>query len=396
MTSSGEMTFEVRCEWKHLQYEETSQFTDVYGFAGSQGKVNLHGVLMIPAQRESKTLMVLTHPTTSVEFLPVPQALARSGVHVLCAGNRYFRNDTPLIMEKAVADLGAWIRHARDAWGYRRIVLLGWSGGGPLSLFYQSQATRPTVVQTPAGDPYDLTRLNLQPADAIIFQAANVSRAALLSQWLDPSVMDEENPDVRNQELDIYNDANSNQPPYSQDFIAYYRARQLERMRRRTDWVKDNLERLRRVGGKELERGFVTHRTMADLRFMDPAVDPNDRRPRWSHLGDPQSSNVGPAGLARFSTLRSWLSQWSVDDSNVNGSAAVASISSPLLVIENSADDAAPASDPRSVFEAATMADKTFQVIKGATHYYQGQPELMSLANRLTLEWLAKRDLIES
>lgn len=396
MNASSEGPFEVHCQWKHLQYAETSHFTEVYGFAGSQGKVNLHGVLMIPIHRPSRTLVVLSHPTTSVEFLPVPQELSRCGAHVLCAGNRYFRNDTPLIMEKAVADLGAWIRHARDEWGYRKIVLLGWSGGGPLSLFYQAQATCPTVVQTPAGDPYDLTRLNLQPADAIIFQAANVSRAALLSQWLDPSVIDEDNPDLRLRELDIYDEENPNQPPYSQDFIAHYRAEQLKRMRRRTEWVKASLDRLRRTGGKEQERGFVTHRTMADLRFMDPSVDPNGRRPRWSHLGDPQFSNVGPAGLGRFSTLRSWLSQWSVDDSNVNGPAAAKSITSPMLVIENSADDACPASDPRSVFDAATMADKTFEVIEGATHYYQGQPKLMTLANRLTLDWLARRDLIEA
>jgi hypothetical protein len=31
---------------------------------------------------------------------------------------------------------------------------------------------------------------------------------------------------------------------------------------------------------------------------------------------DPQVVNMGPFGLARFCTLRSWLSQWSYDDAN--------------------------------------------------------------------------------
>ena len=35
-------------EWVHLQHQETSQFKEVYGFAGSQGTVNLEGVRTMP------------------------------------------------------------------------------------------------------------------------------------------------------------------------------------------------------------------------------------------------------------------------------------------------------------------------------------------------------------
>jgi dienelactone hydrolase len=324
----------------------------------------------------------------------MPRALAQRGLHVLCAGNRYARNDTPLIMEKVAVDLGAYLRHAREVWGYEKIVLCGWSGGGPLALFYQSQAQHPTVTATPAGEPYDLTTAGLVPADAVIFQAANMSRASLLAEWLDPSVTDETDPERRIVELDIYDPRNPNQPPYSADYIVRYRAAQLARMRRRTTWVKETLARLKQAGGKELERGFVNHRTMADLRFMDVAVDPNDRKPRSCHLGDPETSNSGPAGLGRFSTLRSWLSQWSIDDSNVRGADAAARITVPLAVIVNSADDAAPAADSTRIFDAAASADKAMTVIKGATHYYQGQPQLLDQAIRFYQEWLGTRGLL--
>src|SRR5207249_5442274 len=127
--------------------------------------------------------------------------------------------------------------------------------------------------------------------------------------------------------------------PYSREFIVRFRAAQLARMRRRTAWVKETLKKLK---GDEMERGFVTYRTMADLRFMDPAIDPNDRRPRWCYLGKPEAANTGPVGIGRFSTLRAWLSQWSIDDSNADGPRCAASITLPLLAVENSADDAVP------------------------------------------------------
>ena len=35
--------------------------------------------------------------------------------------------------------MGAWVKDAR-ARGYEKVILLGWSGGGSLSLFYQAEA----------------------------------------------------------------------------------------------------------------------------------------------------------------------------------------------------------------------------------------------------------------
>ncbi len=234
------------------------------------------------------------------------------------------------------------------------------------------------------------------PADGIIFQAANISRARLLSQSIAPSVQDEHDPDRHRLELDIYDPRNPNQPPYPPDYVAFYRKAQLERIRRRTDWVKETLAHLRQLGGKEQERGLLTHRTMADLRYVDPAIDPNDRPPGVCVSGDPESANSGPVGWARYSTLRSWLSQWSVFDSNVNGASAAASITVPLMVMvmENSADEACPAADLPEIFAAAGSTDKTKHVIQGARHYYQGQPQLLEQATTLTLDWMRSRKLL--
>lgn len=384
------MSFEVAPEWVHVQYQESAKFTEVYGFAGSQGTVNCEGVRFVPKGKPSRTLAVFMHPSSTLQLLPMPQALAKAGLHVLCAGSRFARNDTPLIMEKVLLDLGAYMRRAKEQWGYEKVVLCGWSGGGSLALFYQSQAERPSVTATPAGDPVEIQ--NLIPADGMIFQAAHLSRARMLSEWIDPSVVDEANPDERDLELDIYNAKCPNQPPYSRQFIERFRSAQLSRMRRRTQWVKETLEKLK---GDELERGFVTYRTMCDVRFMDSAVDPNDRKPRWCYLGRPETANTGPVGIGRFSTLRAWLSQWSVDDSNADGPKCARSISVPLLAIENSADDAVPQPHARIIHDAAGSRDKTFRVIQGATHYYQGQPELLQQAVEVCVGWMAKRNLLD-
>lgn len=385
-------TFAFDPEWVHLHYDDRASFAETYGFAGNQGAVNLEGIRFLPRGGPAcDTLLMFMHPASTLQLLPMPRALAAAGAHVLCAASRYARNDSALILEKVLLDLGAWIRHAKTVWGYRHVVLVGWSGGGSLAMSYQAQAEQPDITHTPAGDPVDLVGAGLLPADAVIFQAAHLSRARLLLEVIDPSVRDELHPDLRDAALDLYDRAGPHAPPYGADFIAAYRAAQLARMRRITAWVKETLEDLRRRGTGELERGFVVHRTLADPRFLDPTQDPNGRRPRWCYMGDPETVNTGPVGLARFSTLRSWLSQWSIDDSRGDALAAAARVQAPLLVIENGADDAVPQPHPAALFDAARSKDKTFRVIEGATHYYADQPRQLGEVASLIGQWLTER-----
>ena len=70
------------------------------------------------------------HPASTLQLMPMPAAMAATGCHVLCAGSRYAKNDSALIMEKVAFDMGAYIRHAREVLGYDKVVLIGWSGGG--------------------------------------------------------------------------------------------------------------------------------------------------------------------------------------------------------------------------------------------------------------------------
>lgn len=391
----------TKIEWDRIpvviSFAETVRMVETYGFVGSQGITVLEGQRLVPRNRPSDTVFLFMHPATTLNLLPMPTALADSGLHVMCCGSRYAKNDSALIMEKVVYDLGQYVRHAREVLGYRKVVLVGWSGGGSLSLFYQAQAEAPTITHTPAGDPYDLTTANLQPADGVIFIAAHLSRAETLTEWLDPSLRNELDPDDRDLELDIYNAQCPAQPPYSADFVKKFRAAQVARNRRITANVQAMLEKLKKKNDGEMERGFVVHRTNCDVRWLDPAVDPNGRKPGWCFLGDPRIANSAPAGIARYTSLRSWLSQWSIDNTNARGVVNAARITkTPVLQIVNEADDAVPATHNPAIRAALATPDKEYVEIKGATHYFLGQPTELAQCIGAVTDWSRRKSLLQA
>jgi pimeloyl-ACP methyl ester carboxylesterase len=358
-----------------ITYAEASGAKDTYG--GDVGHVFVEAMLIRPRDYASQTAIVFSHPIGGGSFLPIMTALAQRGHHVLYVNTRYRGNDTALVMEKCVLDLGAAIKDAVQRFGYRRVLLGGWSGGGSLSLFYQEQAERPTITTTPAGDPVDLVGAGLVPAEGIFLVAAHVSRSATLTEWIDASVLDEAHPERRDPELDLYHPGNPAQPPYGAEFLERYRAAQVARSERITQLAEAKLEEIKKSERPDAEHCFVVHRTMADPRWLDPSIDPNQRKPRWCYLGDPELVNDGPIGLARFSTLRGWLSQWSLRTSRAHGERNAAHTSVPTLVVGNLADDACTPSHTRRLFEAIPHEKKAMHEIDGATHYYMGQrPQL--------------------
>jgi len=372
-----------------VTYRETAAFKDTYG--GEPGHVFIECMRIIPENVESETVLVFSHPIGGGGFLPAITQFARAGHHVLFVNTRYRGNDTALIMEKCLLDLGAGIKDAKQRFGYRKVVLGGWSGGGSLALFYQEQAERTTIETTPAGDPVDLKGAGLVPGDAIMLMAAHVSRAVTLTEWLDASIIDELDLRPRDVELNLYDPMNPNRAPYSESYLARYRLAQLARSRRITAWVRDELAARIKADGPGAERGFVVHGTMADPRWLDPAVDPNDREPGTCYLGDPRIVNMGPVGLARFCTLRSWLSQWSFEESRANGLKNAQHVSCPVLVVGNTADNACTPSHTHRLFDAVWHKDKEMREIKGATHYYAGQPKHCAEAIGVCSEWLARK-----
>ena len=367
-----------------LGRREKSGFSDTYGGGGDIIGLDCH--LVRPVDRPSDTVVIFMHPTGGGMYLPIVGGMAMAGHHVIWANSRYRGADFALIMEKVAADLGATVADARDRLGYDKVVLAGWSGGGSLSTWYQSLAEAGNgISDTAAGDPYEVAASGLPAADALLVMAAHISRHGTLTEWMDASIHDESAPHVRDVELNIYDPANPNQPTYSSDFLETYRAAQVTRNRRITADVRQRLEDLRVAGRENEEFAFTVHGTMADPRWLDPTVDPSDRQPNWCYLGDPRIVNDGPVGLARFSTLRSWLSQWSYDDARADARLAAQTISVPTLVVGNTADDACTPSHTHRIFDAIGHDRKRLHEVQGATHYYSGENGRQHMAEAISV-----------
>jgi pimeloyl-ACP methyl ester carboxylesterase len=208
---------------------------------------------------------------------------------------------------------------------------------------------------------------------------------------MDPSIQDEARPFERDPALNIYDPACPAQPPYGDDFVATFRAAQIARNRRITARTKAQLAELKAKGDPDAERCFIVQGTMSDVRWLDPSQDPSDRKPGTCYLGDPRIVNDGPVGLGRFTTLRSWLSQWSYDESRANGIANAGRISCPLLAINNTADLACTPSHAQRLFDATASKDKTLVQIEGADHYYAERRDLLPKAVANVNQWLDAR-----
>ncbi len=370
-------------------HSDPGRLKETYG--GPSGQVFVECMRIRPETGAATSCIVFSHPIGGGAFLPLVTALAHAGHHVIYCNPRYRGNDTALIMEKCVLDLGACIADLKQRFGYEQVVLGGWSGGGSLSLFYQDQATAPTITHTPAGDRCDLVAAKLIPADGVLLLAAHISRAVTMTEWLDPSILDEDAPFDRDAGLNIYAADCPAQPPYSEDFVVRFRAAQLARNRRITARVKAQLADLKTGNDPDAERCFTVQGTMCDVRWLDPAQDPSDRDPGTCYLGDPRIANDGPVGLARFTTLRSWLSQWSYDDSRADGLGNAARVTCPVLVISNSADLACTPSHADRLFAALGNADKASITIKDADHYYMARPDLLPKAAGAVTGWMKDR-----
>jgi hypothetical protein len=258
------------------------------------------------------TAVLVVHPSSNFLGHYLLDPLAEHGVDTVGLCTRYAGNDAALLLENCVLDVAAAIGYLREE-GYQRVVLLGNSGGGGLAALYQNQAEAPSITATPAGDPPDLTTADLPPADALVLLMAHPGRASVYTEWLDPAIVCENEPLLRDPELDMFRAEHG--PPYSPEFLRRYRAAQIERNRRITRWVRTRLAGLTEP---VTDLPFVVHGTAADPRFLDLTVEPSDREvgTLW---GETYQANYAPATLGHHTSLRSWLSQWSRDETRGDG-----------------------------------------------------------------------------
>ena len=62
-------------------------------------------------------------------------------------------------------------------------------------------------------------------------------------------------------------------------------------------------------------------------------------------------------------------------------------------MLYGTADQACFLSDALSLYDAVTHDRKQLTCIKGATHYFQGQPDLLVQAASQVIDWLREQEL---
>ena len=340
----------------------------VVGRAGAGGHP-CQGIYHHPAGEWPDTAFIATHYNVDFSEHYLADHLARRGFGFLGWNTRFRGAEAYFLLDHAVAEIGVGMRWLREQAGVERVVILGNSGGGSLMGAYQSQAVEPNIEPAPGLAPLDAA-VGLPAADLYVSLASHAGRPDVLTNWMDASVVDETDPLARDPELDMYDPANG--PPYSDEFITRYRAAQVDRNHRITNWARGELDRLGAAGVRD--RLFVLGRTWADLRFADPAIDPSARRTPWCYAGDPKIANQGVFGIGTVNTLRTWLQMWSLEASQCRGEAHLARVTVPSLVIDADADSGVFPSDTDAIFAAIAAPDKQRMTLPG-DHYFQDPPE---------------------
>jgi len=334
----------------------------VVGRAGAGGHP-CQGIWHTPAGGPSPTTaFIATHYNVDFSEHYIADFLARRGFGFLGWNTRFRGAEAYFVLDHALAEIAVGVHYLR-AQGVERIVLLGNSGGASLMGAYHSQAVEPNI-RPARGRPVLAEAKGLPDGDLFVSLAAHPGRPDVLTDWLDASVVDEFEPTSRDQSLDPFDPG----PPYDAEFVTRYRAAQRDRNARITAWCHGELDRLEAVGIGD--RLFTMTRTWADLRMMDGALDPSDRRTPWCYAGDPRRANAGVFGIGTVSTCRSWLNMWSLTDSDCRAGPHLARMDLPTLVVQATQDAGVFPSQARAIYDDVAATDKRLEHVTG-DHYFQ-------------------------
>ena len=361
--------------------------------------------------KPSDTVVCIMHPREFMACHYLVPDIVEAGFAAWSQSPRSVGNDLRLEHELALYDVAAGLTYLREI-GFKKIVLLGNSGGSGLySLYIQQSLLAPAdrIARTPGGRPTQLSSLTMPEVDGMAYVAPHPGQGAILLQCIDPSVADEGDALSVVPSLDPFDPGNGFlEPPqssrYTAAFVMGYREAQIARVRK-LDAVARGLIAERQAarkrskeGGSVLDRRAAAHtpvmtvwRTDADLRCFDLSLDPSDRLYGSLWSGDPYSSNYGSIGFARVVSPEAWLSTWSGLASNALLSKTAPAIRQPTLMIEYTGDQACFPTDMRKIFSAIGAADKRHERVRGDHHgraLTAGEEPGRYAAGRLLQTWL--------
>ena len=329
---------------------------------------------------------IVMHPASNFMGHYLIAQLAERGVTCLGLNSRYAGNDTVLLMERVLQDLGAGVKFMRDELGCDAVVLVGNSGGAALAAYYQAEAEHFSAETMVDGDPTHIVAADLPPVDGLALCAAHDGRSHLLLRWIDPSLLDEHDGLSVDPALDMYDPANwadgvAAPPRFDAAFLTRFVTAQRARRDSIERRVRERLAALRATSHGPRDEAFVVYRTHADPRCLDLRLDANDRRP-GSVWGDARAVNYSANAMGRTTSLTAFLSQWS-SASRAGGPENLARTSVPALLLTYTADQSTFPSTRDAWLGAGGSRIRNVDVV-GGDHYLAGRIDLqMQVADEI-------------
>jgi pimeloyl-ACP methyl ester carboxylesterase len=360
------------------------------------------GALYVPDSGPAPHTAFLTiHRTSNFMNMIGTGELAKRGFMVLGMNPRSDNNEASVNFEEISLDIKQGIEFLRKQAGITKVILIGFSGGGPSTTFYQAVAEKGISY---CQGPNKLTQCSnalagLPPADAMLLLDAHPGNTINGLRSLNPSVLDENDPSKIDPALDPFDVKNGYNPSghstYSAEFMDRYFKAQSARMNRLIDKALAMREEIKQGKGKTLDDvPFIVYRNRARLMDFSMSIHPGTTRPQKLIKNDGtisteivRSVRVGLAENARldktlsngtmFLTLTSFLSANAIrskdsivdiDWCSANNSTpcALKQITVPILVTAMGGHYFI--ADNEIHYDVAVSKDKDYVVIEGAVH----------------------------
>jgi hypothetical protein len=350
-----------------------------------------------------------------LQFLGAKE-LAKRGYTVLAANNSSsksgFTGDTDL--NKILVETGTAVKYLKTKVpGVTKVVLLGHSGGGTVMSSYQNIAENGVSACNGAEKivPCPDTLKGLTPADGVMLLDSNFGLPGMLLFSMDPAITSEQNAQVLNPALDMFNPENGFNPngsTYSDEFIQKFLTKEGQR---NNQIIDDALARLKMINAGKgqfsddeplIIPGSNFKSANNRLFSQDVRLLAHTRQPQQLLHADgsitteivntvrvPQNKTNPSPSLwdgALTTTVKRFLSTFAVrttsdysyDGSSINGVdwdsnyaspiSAAKGIKTPTLVMGMTAHWEFMSAE--YIYENSAAADKTLIYVEGADHMY--------------------------
>jgi hypothetical protein len=360
------------------------------------------GALYVPDSGPVPHVAVLViHRTSNFMNHLSTTELSKRGFMVLGMNPRSDNNETIVNFEEIALDIKSGVEFLKKQPGITKVLLLGHSGGGPSTTYYQAVAeTGVAFCQNPAKLVRCKDEVGGGPkADGMILVDAHPGNPVNTLRSLNGAVIDEDHADKTDPSLDPFSTANGFNPDgpshYSDEFKARYFKAQSERMNRLI--AKARQIQADQKAGKHFpadDESFVWHRNRARIMELDLSIHGGTEKARKLLKNDGSIDDTQPVKSVRppnpsnakrdlsFSetknlTLTSFLSANATRSTNSNDGidwcstnnssmCAVQAISVPLLVTAMGGHYFIR--DDEIIYDLAKSTDKDYVVIEGAVH----------------------------